>query len=301
MTAQPAIPTFKLYGEDHDWPTPDLLHWESIAQRSKPHDWIIKPHRHDKLLQLIYIETGVTQARLDGLNLRIESPTLLVIPPLTIHGFEFVPETRGHVLTLAAPLVQGIYANLGGPPGGLQKARAIGVTGREQQHVGGLMTALAGEYQARRDYRDALLQNLATLLLVWVARQTAPGIAVADTAGDKGKRHFLQFQQLVERYYREHRPLDFYAAKLNVSTPHLNSICRQAAGVSALQVIHERILLEAKRDLVYTAYTIKEISGWLGFAEAAYFTRFFKRRQKMSPHEFRRLEAGLIRPVIPAA
>jgi AraC family transcriptional activator of pobA len=301
MTAQPAIPTFKLYGEDHDWPTPDLRHWESIAQRSKPHDWIIKPHRHDKLLQLIYIETGVTQARLDGLNLRIESPTLLVIPPLTIHGFEFVPETRGHVLTLAAPLVQRVCMSMGGQPNGLQKAGVIGVTRDEQRCLGGLLTAIAGEYQSHREYRDAVLQSLVSQLLIWVVRQRTAVEMVTEQTRDKGKQYFIRFQQLVERHYREHRPLDFYAAKLNISTPHLNSICRQAAGVSALRVIHERLLLEAKRDLVYTAYTIKEISDGLGFAEPAYFTRFFKRRQNVSPQEFRRLEAGLIRPVIPAA
>ena len=292
MAANPAIPTFNLYGEDRDWPTPDLLHWESIAQRSRKHDWVIKPHRHSNLLQLIYIETGVTRARLDGLNLRIESPTLLVIPQLTIHGFEFSPETCGHVLTLASPLVQRIIANLGGQPVGLQKAGVISVTVDKKRCLDNLMTVIAGEYLAYQDYRDTMLQNLTSQLVVWIARQHALGDAVADKTRDKGEQYFFQFQQLVEQHYREHRPLDFYAGKLKISTPHLNSICRQVADVSALRVIHERVLLEAKRDLVYTAYTVREIADGMGFSEPAYFTRFFKRLQKMSPQQFRRHEAG---------
>jgi AraC family transcriptional activator of pobA len=292
MAARPAIPTFKLYGEDHDWPTPDLLHWEPIAKRSKPYGWVIKPHRHGNLLQLIYVVTGVTRARLDDLSLRIESPTLLVIPQLTIHGFDFTPGIHGHVLTLAAPLAQRIITSLGGQPAGLQKAGVLAVAGDEQRRLGGLMKAIADEYQGYRDFRDTMLQSLVSQLLIWVARRQSPDASGADKTRDKGNRYFFLFQQLVEQYFREHQPLDFYADKLNISAPHLNSICREVADVSALQVIHERLLLEAKRDLVYTAYTIREIADGLGFSEPAYFTRFFTRLQKMPPQEFRRLETG---------
>ena len=292
MAARPTIPTFNLYGEACDWPTPDQLHWESIAQRSRKHDWVIKPHRHSNLLQLIYVETGVTRARLDSLNLLIESPTLLVIPQLTIHGFEFSPETCGHVLTLASPLVQRIFANLGGQPVGLQRAGVINAMGDEKRCLENLMAVIAGEYLAYQGYRDTMLQNLTSQLVVWVARQQALQDIVSHIIKDKGKRYFVQFQQLVEQYYREHRPLDFYAKKLKISTPHLNNICRQTADVTALRVIHERVLLEARRNLFYTAYTVREISDGLGFSEPAYFSRFFKRLHKMSPQQFRRFETG---------
>ena len=291
MPVSAAIPTFKLYGEDHDWPTPDLLHWESIAQRSRQHDWVIKPHRHGNLLQLIYIESGIARTRLDGRNLLIDSPTLLVIPQLTVHGFEFSPDTCGHVLTLASPLLMKIFATQGGQSAGLQKAGVISVAGEEKRRLDYLMTAIAGEYLAYRDYRDTMLQNLTSQLLVWIARQHAYGDTVPEKSGDKGELYYSQFQQLVELHYREHRPLDFYAEKLQISTPHLNSICRQVADVSALRVIHERVLLEAKRNLIYTAYTVREISDGLGFSEPAYFTRFFNRLQKISPQEFRRRES----------
>jgi len=292
VAAYPPIPTFKLYGEDRGWPTPDLLHWESIAQRSRQHDWVIKPHRHDNLQQLIYIESGITRARLDGLHLRIDAPTLLVIPQLTVHGFEFSPGTCGHVLTLAAPLLQQFSSNLGGQTSGLQRVGVISPRGEEKYRLDHLLTLIAGEYQGFHLYRDIMLQNLTTQLLVWVVRQQGEGESVPRNTRDKSKQRFIQFQQLVEQHYREHQPLDFYAAILKISTPHLNSICRQVAAVSALRVIHERVLLEARRDLIYTAYTVREISDGLGFSEPAYFTRFFKRLQEISPLMFRRQQAG---------
>ncbi|MGU1569351.1 helix-turn-helix domain-containing protein, partial [Pseudomonas aeruginosa] len=49
------VPVFKLYGAPLEWPTPDLLHCESIPARSRLHDWEIKPHRHADLAQLLYV------------------------------------------------------------------------------------------------------------------------------------------------------------------------------------------------------------------------------------------------------
>ncbi|GAB3394191.1 hypothetical protein GCM10027514_39920 [Azotobacter armeniacus] len=70
---------------------------------------------------------------------------------------------------------------------------------------------------------------------------------------------------------------------------HLNSICRQLCGLSALEILHQRLLLEAKRNLIYSAMTINQLSDQLGFSEPAYFSRFFQRLTGMSPNAFRRL------------
>lgn len=59
------------------------------------------------------------------------------------------------------------------------------------------------------------------------------------------------------------------------------------ANRSALQLLHERLLLEAKRQLTYTNMTIGQVADLLGFSEPAYFTRFFKRLTGLSPRDFR--------------
>jgi AraC family transcriptional activator of pobA len=92
----------------------------------------------------------------------------------------------------------------------------------------------------------------------------------------------------VDRHFKTHRPVDFYANELGVSAAHLNALCRRLTGRSALQIVHERLLLQAKRSLIYTAMTISEVSDSLGFSEPAYFSRFFKRYTGLAPKEFRR-------------
>lgn len=57
------VPVFKLYGAPLEWPTPDLLHCESIPARSRLHDWEIKPHRHADLAQLLYVRRAGRSCR----------------------------------------------------------------------------------------------------------------------------------------------------------------------------------------------------------------------------------------------
>ncbi|KFX71723.1 hypothetical protein TMS3_0107315 [Pseudomonas taeanensis MS-3] len=75
--------------------------------------------------------------------------------------------------------------------------------------------------------------------------------------------------------------------KVQLSAAHLNALCRRLAGQSALQLINQRLLLEAKRCLVYTAMTINQVSDSLVFSEPAYFSRFFKRGSGLTPKAFR--------------
>jgi len=280
-----SIPTFSLYGE-LKWPTPDLLHWESVAERSTLHNWIIRPHRHSNLWQLIFLSAGDVIAHIDGREKSLDLPCLLVLPPLCIHGFRFSPDVEGHVITLAAPLVETICTNVNNIKPLLALQNQLAVSERLNSPLLKLLNNLAEEYKNQNPFRDFVLQSLVGQLLVWIARENTP-MNKAVAYSDNGKHHFTRFTQLIEENFRSHLPLEEYASKIGISKPHLNSICRQYADRTALQVIHQRLLLEAKRNLVYTVMTVSEISNSLGFSEPPYFTRFFKRLEGLSPQQFR--------------
>ena len=64
-----------------------------------------------------------------------------------------------------------------------------------------------------------------------------------------------------------------------------------------MQLVHARIVLEAKRQLRYTSVAVSEIAYALGFDDPAYFTRFFSRRTGLSPRAFRALAPRVDEPV----
>lgn len=278
------VPVFKLYGETAAWPTPDLLHCESIAERSRLHDWEIKPHRHGDLVQLLYVQGGQAELQVEGQVSRVDQPALQVVPALSVHGFRFSRDIQGQVLTLALPLAEQLGnafdARL------LQRAACYPV-GEAKAGLDRLFEAIDKEYYRQAPGRELMLQSLLSQLLVWIGRRALQQAQADASQPDRGREHLQGFTQLLETHYRQHLPIEHYAGALGISAAHLNALCRRLAGQSALQMINQRLLLEAKRCLVYTAMTINQVSDSLGFSEPAYFSRFFKRGTGQSPKAFR--------------
>ena len=284
-SAYSSIPVFKLYGEQHDWLSPDLLHCETISLRSRVHDWEIRAHRHADLCQLLYVHKGRAQVEVEGQLHVLEQSAIQVIPPLCVHGFQFSPNVEGFVLTLAAPLVAQLQARLGGSISALQRVASY-PAGKDRHYLNNLFSVLQSEYVGAQPARDMLLQSLISVLLVWVTRQVMVRHESRQLP-QRGREYLSQFNQRVETLFREQPSVEQLAHQVGISVAHLNSICRELAGRSALQIIHQRQLLEAKRQLIYTPMTISEVADSLGFADPAYFARFFRRLTGTSPSAFR--------------
>ncbi|HYQ49272.1 MAG TPA: helix-turn-helix domain-containing protein [Pseudomonas sp.] len=282
----PGVPLFQLYGENQAWPGTDLLHCESIPARSRLHHWEIKPHQHAELFQLLYVQRGQAEVEIEGVRSAIFEAAIQVVPPLTVHGFRFSADIQGHVLTFGTALVADLEQRLGTPLGVLSQAACYPL-GRDRVRLRSLIDTLQQEYQGNAPGRAALLEALVTALLVWISRCQQQGQAPRNR--DERDRQLLgQYLRLVERHYREHLSVEDFAARLKVPSLQLNQLCRAWCGQSALQVVHQRLLLEARRNLVYTRMSIGQLSDSLGFSDPTYFARFFKRLSGQTPNGYRR-------------
>ena len=285
-----AVPVFKLYGEHAPWPTPDMMHCETIAARSTLHNWEIRPHQHHGLFQLLYLKAGQARIRADDDELDMRAGQVLLVPQMCIHGFNFAPHAEGHVLTLAYPLLARV--------GGTASEMLLGLRtpylhclppGDEGDDLRMHFSIMDREYRQAATHRELLLEALLAGMLAWLARQIVPP-ALQPRQPDntaRGPQHFGRYCQMIEAQYSTRHTVSWYADQLGISPAHLNALCRQAARQSALELIHERLLLEARRSLAYSARSVGAVSYALGFADPAYFTRFFKQRVGLSPKAFR--------------
>lgn len=142
---------------------------------------------------------------------------------------------------------------------------------------------------------------------VHVSKGSHPGGAVAmhsRVSSERVEGHVLTlesrtravlatFTRLVERDFYQQSLVEDYAAQLDITPVYLNTLTRHFTGHTAQGVPHQRLLLEAKRQLIDTAMTISQISGQLGFSEPAYFSRLFKRLTEQSPKDFRHHPNGV--------
>ena len=285
-TSLAPVPVYRLYGEQGSQLAPDLVHCESIALRSRLHNWEIQPHRHHGLFQMLWLARGKASIELDGHPADLSGGQVILLPQHCVHGFRFSPDADGEVITLAYAFFQRLKPDLG-PALHAMNTPVVCTpkSGADRNRIGLAFHALHEAYAGQDAHRDLLIEAQLVLLLVWLSR-------LLPVQGDelfptRGREHLARFSQLVEANYAQQYPLEFYAASLGISTAHLNAMCRQLTGHSALELIHSRIGLEARRYLIYTSMPVKDVSDALGFSDPAYFTRFFKRQTGIAPSAFR--------------
>ncbi len=108
------------------------------------------------------------------------------------------------------------------------------------------------------------------------------------TIQDFNEKRVYEFLLLLEHHYLQARTAEFYAGELGLSAKRLNQVLKEKLGQTAVQLIHDRIILEAKRQIIHSENTIKEIAFNLGFKDRPYFSRFFKVQSGQSPENFQK-------------
>jgi len=104
------LPTYLLYAEDAGLPPSDVMHAESIAERSSLHSWEIRPHRHEALFQCFHVDSGTADILLDGELHALKGPGVITIMPLAVHGFRWTSDVRGTVFTMLESHIRRLLA-----------------------------------------------------------------------------------------------------------------------------------------------------------------------------------------------
>lgn len=102
-----------------------------------------------------------------------------------------------------------------------------------------------------------------------------------------GKSILKNFKALVNENFKKLHKVSEYAERMTITPKYLNQVVKSLLGQTAKEVIQEKIILNAKRELKYSDKSIKEIAYELGFEEPLYFSHFFKKCAGVSPSQFR--------------
>jgi len=290
MKAAESISHYALYGELLSVHDPEFVHIEDISARSLLYEWRIRPHIHNGMFQLVILRTGRVSVWLDETVTQMQAPCAVVVPSGVVHGFEFEPDTAGQVVTVADALVVAMhdrsirkqFKSLQMTPMAVDFSRD-----REQfARIEATLTHMEKEFQWPQPGRAAMLEWLFRVLLLIIRRQVDMQEVQSEIRGNRLDT-FTHFRQLVEDHYQEHWGIADYARQLAVTQQTLNRICRALTGKGALDIVQERLVLAARRHLIYTDASVEAIAYGLGFQDPAYFSRFFKRLAGMAPGQFR--------------
>ena len=148
-----------------------------------------------------------------------------------------------------------------------------------------ILESLIEEFQQKDTAQYDMLQSYLKQFIINSVRVKQENHTIKE---DTETRLFKDFSLLVEQNFRTLHSVTDYANRLGISPKSITKHFQKLGSKTPSQFIKTRILLEAKRLLIYTDKTVKEIAFELGFNDPAYFTRFFTKTILKSPLQFKK-------------
>ena len=237
------------------------------------------PHRHT-FYEIVYVTRGSGTHVVDLAAHRLRPPQLFAVVPGQVHHWQDVTGLDGWVVVftddalLPFPGDRRALADVAAA-GGVRPDRGTAAA------LGPLLQAMHLEYTDRaRDY-DTVLPALLHVLVV-SAHRLCPPVTAARPQGVAER-----FERLLGSDGGPARTVRAYAARLGVSTSHLTEVVKASTGEPPGRLIRRAQALEARRLLDGTGLSVAQVARAVGFADPAYFCRFFRREVGVSPGRFR--------------
>lgn len=250
-----------------------------------------RPHRHS-YFTLLMVKQGKGSHIIDFKEYELFGNSLHFIHPGQVHQLIASEKPEGWVINfsklflvhnhISDQMIDDVYLfnkHSESPPlpiPGNQFDRYLDII-RQIRHYDGL------EIEYKREALGALLK----LLLIQSNNHCTLHKNENPQSIETGNQLVRHFKELIDLHYQQYHKVTDYAEMLAVTSDYLNKSVKTLTGKSAKEYILDRILIEAKRVLLFTELTNKELSYTLGFEEPAHFSNFFKRYSGLSPLDFR--------------
>ncbi len=252
----------------------------------------LHPHIHE-FYQIIWFRRGHGVHTVDFVDYPVADNTIFFIAPGQVHSFDGVRDYEGVIIHFNASFMadeessESVFLKYD-VFNAYDSSPYYNVTNDEAERLMLLVNEMNREYTltgafAHKDY----MQYLVRLFLIRVQRRGERKEQTKLYVSCQASRALVNFRKLLEKNYRQKHTVKDYAYLMGMTPRLLTKYIMQRAHRSPLQLINERIVLEAKRQLRHSSLSIKEIAYQLGFEDPSYFVKYFKRLTGIMPKEFR--------------
>src|SRR5699024_5165766 len=243
------------------------------------------PHKHDHYHELIFLTSGAGFHTIDlGKNL-VQPPQLFLVKAGQVHHWEFTSIPKGFVIIFRSNfLVNLTSSDIASNFEQLQKS-SFNLKKSQAQSLETIFEQMQEEYDAQDEQETRII---ASFLEVVLARMIRYSNRSKPSQIDSKQELVNNYSELIHKPLQDHHLVKDYAEQLHVTPTHLNEVCRSVLDQTASEVLDEAIILEAKRQLIYTSESVANIGYDLGYNDASNFSTFFKRHACTSPGAFRK-------------
>ncbi|MDF2831965.1 AraC family transcriptional regulator [Chryseobacterium indoltheticum] len=253
------------------------------------HKHIEKPHRHDFYVTVIFTK-GTGTHEIDFQKYDVSEGSLFFLSPGQVHSWELSPDTDGYIFFFSQPYYEMHYVNqkLKNFPffNSPSFPRKLQLQSDELINMTRLFEDIQNEHQSQNVMKQGFILSLISQIYIQSVREFAKDDEKTSATSVSYFKHYQDFENLLEESFTSQKSISFYASQLNISAKHLNRITQTVMQKTASEIITERVILEAKRMLIYLDEGLVEIAFRLGYEEYSYFARMFRKNTGITPSQF---------------
>lgn len=236
-----------------------------------------QPHRHHGYHELIFLNKGSGQHTIGDQVHDVNPPMGFYLNLGQVHCWDFSQIPEGYVLLFREEALKAY-------PEALSNLFRISEKFKlppDHSSLMGMLEIFHIDFKSSES--DELLSaHLNAIIIKTLNLSSYQEMVHPNVVGE-----FSLFKQLINAHYLKLKNADEYAKKMNISIRKLNQISKAAAGCTAIEVIREKVLIEAKNLLTHTSLTVNEVAFNLSFSDASNFIKFFKTQTSLTPSEYR--------------
>lgn len=252
----------------------------------------LMPHLHD-FYSIFWVESGEAIHATEYVEYSLKADTILFVPPGLKHRMYIDKSVNGTYILFNEDFIQ--YNRKNHVP--LKEYRLfnnsefkslITVAPEKREKLNNITGLIFDELQSSDDYSQDIVLNLLHLFLLESRRifdqQNQAPKEEPNTTPDTT---IIKFKQLIEENFTKEKNVSPYAEMLKMNPSCLNELTKRITGITAGELIRNRVIDETKKLLYSSKMSGKEIAYELGFDDPAYFSRFFKKYTGITLKEFR--------------
>ena len=252
----------------------------------------LMPHLHD-FYSIFWIESGEATHATEFVEYSLKADTILFVPPGLKHRMYIDSSVGGTYILFNEEFIR--YNQKNHVP--LKEYRLfnnpdfkslITVLPERRDKLLNITNLIFDELRTSDDYSQEIVLNLLHLFLLESRRifdqQNQAGIEKQAETPDST---IIQFKLLIENNFQTQKNVSSYAEMMNINPSCLNEMAKRTTGITAGELIRNRVIDETKKLLYSSSMSGKEIAFQLGFDDPAYFSRFFRKYTGLTLKEFR--------------
>jgi AraC family transcriptional activator of pobA len=258
---------------------------EKLSTHLVNHPFVSKPHKHDFYLILYIIRGGGTHT-IDFQTYPITKGGFYLMTPGQVHSWALNADTEGYILFFRKDFYQ-LNLDASSPVDfpffhSLNASPFIDI--KNDSTIDFILEEILREFHRQTQPDHRMLRAYLDLLLLKLSRvyKTENEVPLHDRIYKLRK-----LEQLIDKHFIKLKQPREYADLMHLSPSYLNTLCKQNLNKTLGDLIQERILLEIKRLLAYTDFSLKQIADKLNFSDPSYLIRFFKKNTGFTPEQFK--------------